>query len=123
LERMTAAEYRELTANKPSKYRAQKTKVDGITFDSKGEADYYCQLKLLQRAGEVTDIKLQPRYPILDASERSRGIDYVADFLVTYADGRQEIIDFKGVRTAVYRMKKKMFHERYPNLEIREVTR
>jgi hypothetical protein len=123
MEHMTAAEYRELKAKKPSKYRAQKTKVDGITFDSKGEADYYCQLKLLQRAGEVTDIKLQPRYPILDASERGKGIDYVADFLVTYADGRQEIIDFKGVKTAVYRMKKKMFHERYPNLTIKEVTR
>jgi len=46
---------------------------------------------------------------------------YVADFLVTYADGRKEIVDCKGVRTSVYRLKKRLFAEKYPELTIKEV--
>lgn len=115
MERMTAAQFRELMKKKPSKYRAKRTEVDGIKFDSQLEANYYCELKMLQRAGEVTDIQLQPRYPL------QGGITYVADFLVTYADGRQEIVDCKGVRTSVYRLKKRLFAEKYPELTIKEV--
>jgi hypothetical protein len=114
---MTAAEYQEMI-KKPnaSKMRNKKTVVDGIRFDSQLEANYYCELKVLKRTGEVTDIKLQPRYPL------QGGITYIADFLVTYADGRQEIVDCKGFRTAVYRMKKKLFTEKYPHLKILEVS-
>lgn len=51
-------------AKKKNKYRNIKTTVDGIEFDSRKEADYYCQLKLLKRAGEIKDFGLQPRYEL-----------------------------------------------------------
>jgi hypothetical protein len=108
-----------------NKYGATKTKIDGVTFDSKAEADYYQQLKLLMRAGEVKDIILQPRYELLKGFEKHgkkiRGIEYVADFKVIYADGREEIIDVKGKRTEVYTIKRKWFESKYPELTIKEV--
>ena len=109
-----------------SKYKSRKTKVDNILFDSIAEANYYKRLKLLQRSGEVKTFELQPTYILQDGYKRGKRkvkpITYKADFLVTYSDGHQEIIDVKGMKTPVYRMKKKMLEYRYPDLEIIEVT-
>lgn len=109
-----------------SKYKSRRITIDGITFDSRAEANYYSRLKLLQRAGEVVAFELQPTYVLQEGFKRGKRkvqpITYKADFLVTYADGRQEIVDVKGVRTPVYLLKKKLFEYRYPNLEIVEVT-
>lgn len=109
------------------KYGAKKTKIDGHTFASLAEANYYKQLKLLQRAGEVIEIILQPKYEIIPSYRGRNGrkvpaTNYIADFRVTYKDGRQEIIDVKGVITPVYSLKKKMFEYRYPELTITEVS-
>lgn len=49
-------------------------------------------------------------------------MEYVADFKVTYADGRVEIIDCKGMKTEAYKIKKKLFEYRYPELTIKEVS-
>ena len=109
-----------------SKYNAQKTSVDNIIFDSKAEANYYKSLKLLKKAGEIKDFELQPTYILQDGYKRGKRkvqpITYKADFLVTYTDGRQEIIDCKGMKTEVYRIKKKIFEYKYPELEIIEVS-
>ena len=45
-----------------SKYKAKKTIIDGITFDSKSEAKRYEELKLLQRGGAIQNLSLQPRF-------------------------------------------------------------
>ncbi|MEK5469322.1 DUF1064 domain-containing protein [Paenibacillus sp. FSL R7-0210] len=111
-----------------SKYGAKKTQVDGIRFDSKAEAQRYRELMLLKHAGEVTDIVLQPSYVLMPGfkheatGERVQAIRYKADFLVTYADGHQEIEDVKGVKTEVYRIKKKLFMHLHPDLYIKEVS-
>lgn len=125
-ERMTAAEYRELVQKvKRHKYNAQRTEVDGIMFDSKAEALYYQELLLLKRAGEVIDIQLQPRFILQDSftknGKKYPKVEYVADFLVTYGDGRQEVIDVKGYKTPVYKLKRTWFEAKYPELTIREV--
>lgn len=108
------------------KYKAKRTEIDGITFDSRAEAKYYQELKLLKRAGIVKDIQLQPKFPLLETFRKDgkvyRGIDYIADFLVTYADGHEEIVDVKGMRTAVYQIKRKWFESKYPELTIKEVS-
>ena len=109
------------------KYRAVKTEVDGVVFDSKKEARRYGELLLLKRAGEVTDIQLQPEYLLMEgfthkaSKARIRPIKYKADFLVTYADGRQEIEDVKGFVNQTYALKKKLFMARYPDLTIKEI--
>lgn len=110
-----------------SKYRAKKTEADGITFDSQREAQYYYELKLRKRAGHIKDFELQPVYVLLDpykhpeTGKRVQGIKYRADFLVTYPDGSQEVIDVKGVRTAEYKLKKKLFESKY-GVPIKEVS-
>ena len=113
---------------KKSKYNNQKTMVDGIKFDSKKEAEYYCQLKLLKQAGEIKDYRLQPRYELQPAFKKNgkkyRAITYIADFVITNNDGTTEVVDVKSsktFKTQVYRIKKKMFEYKYPGLTIKEV--
>ncbi len=107
------------------KYHSRKTIVDGITFDSKKEADYYCELKMQKMAGVVEDFELQPEYE-LQPKYRYKGkvvraIKYKADFKVKYTDGHTEVVDVKGMRTREYRMKKKMLLYRYPDIDFLEV--
>ena len=113
---------------KRNKYGNIKTEVDGIKFDSKKEAEYYCQLKLLKQAGEIKDFGLQPRYELQPTFKKNgvthRSITYVADFIVDWADGTTEVIDVKSsksFKTQVYRIKKKMFEYKYPDKNIKEV--
>lgn len=104
--------------------------MDDFNFDSAAEARYYLELKLLKRSGQVKDFILQPRFLLQDAytnknGKKVRKTEYVADFLVTYADGKQEIIDVKGSKetlTAIYKLKKKWFESVW-GLTIKEVFR
>lgn len=116
---MTVAEYRK-NMRKRHKYNAKRTEVDGIWFDSKSEAEYYCGLKLLKKAGEVKEIELQPTFELIPAEKGKQAIKYKADFRVTYADGRQEVIDVKGYKTDVYKLKKRLVEHKY-GIEIKEV--
>lgn len=68
-----------------SKYNAVKTIIDGIKFDSKAEARRYSELKLLERSGLISKLKLQPRYNLMPSytngkGQKIRAIDYIADF-------------------------------------------
>lgn len=106
-----------------SKYHSRKTEIDGIMFDSKREANRYCELKLMERAGEITDLRRQVRYEINQpyeiAGKKVRGIYYVADF-VYCEKGEPVIEDVKGMRTDVYKIKKKLFESKY-KIQIKEV--
>ena len=99
-----------------SKYRARKTTVDGITFDSRKEADRYLVLKGLEKDGSIEDLRRQVRYelvPAFDVDGRHyRPVYYVADF-VYVEDGKEVVEDVKGMRTDVYRLKSKLFAYRY----------
>ncbi len=99
-----------------------KAKVDGITFDSTKEAQFYVYLKSRKRMGQIVDIELQPRFELQPKFKKGkvshRAINYVADFRITHPDGRQEIIDVKGMKTEVFKMKHKMFEYRYPELTL-----
>lgn len=105
---------------KASKYRAVKTTVDGITFDSKREADRYSELKIMQKAGVIRDLRLQVKFPFFTDSIRPTKptFNYVADFV--YISGDHEVIeDCKGFKTPVYRLKKKLIETAY-NMKILE---
>lgn len=110
---------------KKSKYGNKKTVVDGIEFDSQKEAEYYCQLKLLKRAGEIKGFGLQPRYELQPKFRKNgkkyRPITYIADFVISNNDGTTEIVDVKGVETQVFKIKKKMFEYKYPDLTLKVV--
>ena len=98
---------------KPNKYNARKTTVCGRTFDSKREAEVYLELLAQKQAGGIVRIGFQPSYTLLEGfvdntGKKQRPITYTADFFVTYADGRSEVIEVKGVRTRDYLLRKKL---------------
>ena len=93
---------------------------DGHVFPSKRERDRYEELKLLERAGEITDLRLQPKFGLRGLKGGLVGM-YVADF--EYREhGVKVIEDVKSrpTRTAVYRLKAKLMKDNY-GVEIREV--
>jgi hypothetical protein len=99
--------------------------IDGITFDSRKEANRYLELKLLLKAKKITDLQrqvvfeLQPKFKIGKTTHRP--ITYIADF--TYKiKGKERLIveDSKGFKTLVYRIKKKMLLYKYPDIEFIE---
>lgn len=136
------------TPAKPSKYHNHKTTITDpktgelITFDSKKEADYYLELLVRERAGEIKDIERQYKIEVLESftdktGKKHRGIYYVADFRyielieksrlvgeerIKKVKSRKRIIhyvDVKGLKTDVYKLKKKLLA--YQGIIIEEV--
>lgn len=109
------------------KYNAKKTVVDGIKFDSKKEAERYKELKALERVGKIERLELQPRFTLMDGfryeGKAVRKIEYVADFLYRDLSTLELVVeDVKGVKTDVYKLKKKLFLKHYGNeYKFREV--
>lgn len=104
---------------KGNKYGAVKTVVDGISFSSKAEARRYGELKLLLRAGNIDELVLQPKFPLV--VEGVKIGTYIADF--SYFDvltSKVVIEDVKGMMTPVYRIKKKLMKAIY-GIEVWEV--
>jgi hypothetical protein len=97
---------------------AQATRVDGIRFASRLEADRYCELKLLQAAGDVVYFLRQVPFDL------APGVTYRADFLVVWSHGSREpvIEDTKGYLTATARVKLRVVESRYP-VKIKILTR
>jgi len=110
-----------------SKYNSKKVVVDGITFDSQLESEYYNQLKWLKQVGEIKGFIIQPKYLLLDRFEKDgkkyRKMNYIADFEVEKLDGTAEVIDIKGFETTDFKLKRKLFDSKYPNLPLKLVTK
>ena len=113
------------------KYHNKKNVADGIKFDSRIEAERYAQLKMMERAGVIRDLELQPEYELIPSFRKDgktwRRTVYKADFRYILAEGDRIIIeDVKGstaVITDVFGLKQKLFEYRYPELTIKIVTR
>lgn len=96
-----------------NKFHARRTERDGHTFDSQAEADRYDELRLLQQAGEIIGLELQPSFvlqPSFKYGKRTvRAITYRADFrYIEAATGKIIVEDVKGVETEAFRIKAKM---------------
>lgn len=100
-----------------SKYGNVRTTVDGIKFHSKKEAARYQELKLLELAGEIQDLKLQPSFDLIVQGGKVIG-KYFADF--KYRIGQRVVIeDVKGKKTDLYKLKKRIV-EAVHNIQILE---
>lgn len=103
---------RQASSTRPrSKYGAVKTTVDNIVFDSKKEAARYQELKALEKAGEISGLELQPRLvlQVMHWHDGPKKVgEYRGDFRYTTNHGAVVIEDVKGIKTPVYRLKKRM---------------
>lgn len=123
-----------------SKYGNRKTVVDGITFDSKKEANRFRELQLLERAGKITALQRQVKYVLIPTQREfsneiykkgahqghfkpgkvlEKECSYIADFAYIQ-DGAYVVEDTKGIRTEAYKIKRKLMLERY-GIQIKEV--
>lgn len=105
-----------------NKYRNKKVVIDNIKFDSKLEADRYVELKLLQRAKVISNLKLQVPFVLQEGFKKNgksyQAIKYIADFV--YEEKERIVVeDTKGVETDVFKIKHKLFEKKYPDLELR----
>lgn len=94
---------------KPSKYRNIKVEVDGLSFDSKAEAKRYGELRLLERAGEIAALELQPTFKLQVNGQKI--CNYRGDFAYVVVNGARVVEDVKSPATRtnpVYRLKKKL---------------
>ena len=113
-----------------AKYGNKKVEIDGTKFDSKKEAKRYQDLLLMQRAGEISELELQPKFELVKGvkfsgdAKAKPAVRYFADFAYTDIKTGQRIVeDVKSPATKknpAYRMKKHMMLAIH-GVEIKEV--
>lgn len=108
--RLTRADLMRLHAVKANKYHAEKSGG----YDSRKEHRRANELRLMQRAGLISNLREQVPYELIPTQRSAAGkllersCRYVADFVYTDKDGNTVVEDTKGVRTDVYRIKRKL---------------
>ena len=108
-----------------SKYRNRRAQaVDGRWFDSRAECNRYEELRIEERAGDISDLECQPVLELQPKFRRDgrgiRAITYRADFAYNEAGNLRRVYeDVKGARTGVFNLKWKMAQYRYPDYEFR----
>lgn len=109
-----------------SKYGSRETEVDGIRFDSRKEARRYAELRLMEKAGEISMLERQVPFQLIPAQRDAggkvieRAVNYMADFVYITRNGKRIVEDVKGYRTEVYKIKKKLMLHVY-GIRIQEV--
>lgn len=101
-----------------SKYNNRKCTYDGHVFDSGRELERYFLLKAALKEGIISDLRLQVPFDIVPAEKAPNGkplrvLRYIADFTYLDKDGRLHVEDVKGVKTAVYKLKKRLMWHIY----------
>ena len=112
--------------NQENKYKNKKVTVNGKVFDSKKEAKRYCELIKLEQAGLIKDLETQKKFLLLDTFKKNgttyKQIRYYADFVYFDIYSKKTIVeDVKGIKTQVYKIKRKLFEYKYPDLTITEI--
>ncbi len=90
-----------------NKYGNKRVELNGRTYDSQREANHAALLQTLERAGKIAGLEYQKRIVLVPGDGKLRPIVYVADFYYCDEDGTH-IVDCKGFKTQVYRLKKRM---------------
>lgn len=112
--------YAKLNEKKPSKYHNRKIIYQGIQFDSQKEEKRYRELLLMQQAGLIRNLELQPRYDFVVNGKKLKHY-YKADFRYEVVRSGQVVTeDVKGFKTKDYKLKKELVEALY-GIEIAEV--
>lgn len=116
--------------NKPkSKYHNEPVVVDGVRFDGKNEYRRFCFLKLMEQAGEISNLRYHVKYTLfpkgtIDIRRLPDGREielrrydkehwYEADFVYINKKGEEIVEDFKGFETPEFKEKRTMFKALY----------
>jgi len=100
--------------SKPGKYANRRTEYAGVTYDSQLEANVAAQLDQLKRAGKVKHWERQVPFDVsAEGASKENRVVYRADFVVHYTTGLPRVLDPKGAQTPTFRIKRKLFRERY----------
>ena len=102
-----------------NKFGAKKTSIDGITFHSKKEAGRYNELKFLLSLGQISELEVQPKIPLIVNGKKIG--NYIGDF--RYGQSGETIIEdvkSKATITPIYRLKKKILMTYDPPVVIKE---
>jgi hypothetical protein len=110
-----------------AKYGNKKVVVNGKKLDSKFESEIYLQLLVLRKCKKISKLRLQPSYQIHPAftdrfGKKHRAIYYRGDFEFV-ENGRTVAVDAKGFKTAVFKLKEKLFRFCYPEIELRIIKK
>lgn len=125
---------------KMSKYGAKKVTIDGQTFDSKKEGRRFQELKMLEKAGEITDLRTQVKFVLIPAQREpdiigarggrkpgrllERECAYRADFVYKDKQGNTVVEDTKGYKHGaayeIFKIKRKLMLERF-RIRIKEI--
>lgn len=116
---MTAKEFKELKQNQRQKYGNKKIETTYGTFDSVAEMDRYTELMFMECSHEIKDLQRQVTFELIPKQKGERAVNYIADF-VYIENGKTIVEDVKGYRTKDYIIKRKIFKQKYPEIEFRE---
>ncbi|MCL4417494.1 MAG: DUF1064 domain-containing protein, partial [Actinobacteria bacterium] len=104
--------------------KRKKVEMDGYIFDSKKESVRYQELKLLEKAGKISGLKVHPSFLLWPAfrdghtKKLHRAISYYGDF--QYIEKEHVIVeDTKGFKTKDFKIKEKLFRRIYPEIIFR----
>lgn len=98
-----------------NKYGAIRSEYNGRTYASKAEANWARYYHEELKQGRIKALEEQPRVLLIPKPNK---IEYVADFLITWANGEVEYIDVKGVETSVFKLKHKLFKHFHPDKKL-----
>lgn len=122
-EEITAEEYRRLLGRRGNKYGARGETVGGLRFDSQAEKRRWVELNMLEAAGEIRQLRHHPRYVVIPASAAGPDVIWEADSEYWDArEGRMVAEDVKGggaTQTAAFKIKARLFRERFPGHVLR----
>lgn len=124
---------------KQSKYHNEPVTVDGVTFDSLGEHRRWCFLKLMEQAGEISNLRYHVKYTLfpkgtidirrfpdgreIELKRYDREHWYEADFVYVNKKGEEVVEDFKGFETPEFKEKRVMFKSLYgKDIKITKLT-
>lgn len=102
------------------KYHNIKTEYKGVKYDSRREAEYAMELDWRVKAKDIKSWKGQEKIPMIVNDKKI--CTYIIDFVIIHNDGSLEYVEVKGFKTAVWRLKYKLFEALYPELKKLIVT-
>lgn len=112
--------------SKQRKYKNKKVEVEGRVFDSKREYKRFLDLWAMQSVGAIRDLECQPEFILQEGFKKNgvtfRPITYRADFRYIDCSTEMTVVeDVKGFETVEFKIKRKLFEKRYPELTLRIV--